>query len=208
MKITIDTDDMIAAGFTSDDVLKLMNFVHNERKLNVREQNRIRKQNQRSRHAVTHVTRDIKSSNEINGHVTHVTRDKSPHTPPTLNQRIDQSLISREWRPNSDGLLLADQKGLGGQELEEEIERFIDHYTASGAPRSDWQACWRNWVRSPYRNRKGTSHAEDPAAPRTWRDQQYARHLAVLDAMSNYREGGGGEPDGDNVAVFQTAGRR
>jgi uncharacterized protein YdaU (DUF1376 family) len=39
-----------------------------------------------------------------------------------------------------------------------ELEHFKDHARATGRLCADWNAAWRNWLRSPYRKPNGTAH--------------------------------------------------
>ena len=66
--------------------------------------------------------------------------------------------ISIDWRPNSNGLLLADQLGFVGAQLEEEIERFRNHYLSEGKELADWQPRWLNWLKSPHRKNGGSTY--------------------------------------------------
>lgn len=91
-----------------------------------------------------------------------------------------------DWRPNMDGLMTADMKGLAGAALELEIERFRCYYLANGKTAVDWNWAWRSWLVSPfyaagqaYRNGNGNGAAHGA------RDDFLARWEAAREQLRN-----------------------
>ena len=203
--ITVDT--LKAAGLTSDQIVRVLECELAEKKLNRREQNRIAKRNSRYRQQENADCQQKTADKKIEENqraCQQQNADKSPHTPLIQSQRIDQSQITREWRPNSNGLLLADQKGLASKDLEEEIERFRDYYLARGTAMANWDAAWANWLRSPYRKGQANGHEK----PLTFYQQSCAEWRSTLDQL---REFGSGdyEPSRADVELFSPpTGRR
>lgn len=91
--------------------------------------------------------------------------------------------IPTTWRPNMNGLMLADQRGLSTKETETEIARFIDYYTSTGSTRVDWDAAFRCWLNSPYFERRTNGKAAF---------SQWAVAYAKLDAYVESRSNGAG----------------
>jgi len=61
-----------------------------------------------------------------------------------------------DWRPSS--LACCNELGWSLDRIERELTRFTDHAKAHGKIYVDWDAAWRNWVRSPYQtNGNGTN---------------------------------------------------
>lgn len=55
------------------------------------------------------------------------------------------------------------EQGMTQPELLRETENMRDHYAAKGERMIDWVACWRKWMRSPYR--KPAQNASPGAVP-------------------------------------------
>lgn len=59
------------------------------------------------------------------------------------------SRLPDNWVPSDRGLDFADEQGLRGRDLTNEIEKFRNHWHAKpgkAALKLDWSATWRNWV--------------------------------------------------------------
>lgn len=59
------------------------------------------------------------------------------------------SRLPADWRPSEADLGFAAARGLTGQDLRTEIEKFRNYWTAKSgrdAAKLDWPATWRNWV--------------------------------------------------------------
>jgi hypothetical protein len=52
---------------------------------------------------------------------------------------------------------IAAEQGLSDDQLRFETAQMLDHYRGNAERRADWVACWRNWMRSPYRKTKPAS---------------------------------------------------
>lgn len=58
------------------------------------------------------------------------------------------SRLAEGWEPDADGLAFAAERGLEGQRLADEIEKFRNHWLAKpgrDGTKLDWGATWRNW---------------------------------------------------------------
>lgn len=86
---------------------------------------------------------------------------------PPLDSKNEESTTLRaraidvRWKPTQDNIAFAAAHGLTPTEIESEADRFRDHWLGTGKARKDWDATWRNWIRSPYRKRNGAS-PDDP----------------------------------------------
>jgi hypothetical protein len=127
-----------------------------------------------------------------------------PHTPPTQNQRRVLSSITVDWRPNMAGIMLADQVGITGKELEEEIERFRNHYLSEGKELADWQPRWLNWLKSPHRKNGGSTYVE--RARKRTTDDVCRDLLDEIDRRERQGQAGPGavhrEPNPDFVSIL------
>ncbi len=116
----------------------------------------------------------------VNGsHVSHVTsresrvsRDPSDTPPVHILSPEEKKIepkkvlsmpISPELKISESNLAFAISKGWAETRAQTEFDRFRDHFLASGAKKRDWDATWRNWIRSPYQ--KTTEPIERPWRP-------------------------------------------
>ena len=161
-----------------------------------------------TRHHRHHDADDAQKPNEINDAVTQQMRNKSPHTPLTQSQRIDRSQISREWKPREmNSVMLADQLGLEGQALASEIQSFVDHHLARATEFCDWDAAWRNWLKSPYRTKGKSNGSNLQASACDRRERQAQRWDETLDGLRRFGTGASRTFGGENVTVLSPEGR-
>ena len=69
------------------------------------------------------------------------------------------SRIPANWTPTPKDYAFASSEGLTREEINREADRFRDYWTAKSgreACKLDWEATWRNWVRSDFRKRAGS----------------------------------------------------
>jgi hypothetical protein len=102
------------------------------------------------------------------------------------------SQISLDWRPNSNGQLLADRMGLIGEAAEAELERFKYYYLSNGIECQDWNARWCYWLT----NMKGKSNGTNRQPFTESRRDQELRRWEQTKARLR------GEGSGDNVRLF------
>jgi outer membrane biosynthesis protein TonB len=70
------------------------------------------------------------------------------------------SRIPANWTPTPKDYAFASSEGLNREEINREADRFRDYWTAASgrtACKLDWEATWRNWIRSDLRKRPGSS---------------------------------------------------
>ncbi len=112
-------------------------------------------------------------------------KERSPTPPKEINSPDNTQTLQREHRlpahkravrlpaqfePDRD---FAARLGFGAAEVETELEKFRDYWTAKSgrdAAKLDWPATWRNWMR----NAKGPRKSHRPHAPP--RESAFARH--------------------------------
>lgn len=66
------------------------------------------------------------------------------------------SRLAPNWFPTPTDYAFASSEGLTREEINREADRFRDYWTAASgrnACKLDWQATWRNWIRSDLRKR-------------------------------------------------------
>jgi hypothetical protein len=80
--------------------------------------------------------------------------------------------IPEDWRPDSTGLMMADQVGLSGADLDRELSQFRDYYLSEGKLKADWNASFRCWLRNykPKGSRNGRYETERDRRSREWRE--------------------------------------
>jgi hypothetical protein len=196
-----------AAGLTDSQILHVIEIAQKEKKAHRREQNRKAKQKQRSRQQVStdmltacqQKTADIK--HEQNQQPCQQNSADDVPIYKTQSQRRVRDSISIDWRPNSNGLLLADKAGLAGEDLEEEIERFRNHYLSTGKECQDWNPCWANWLISPYRKGKSNGSYQQ-ARPESARERNLNAWDRIYQQVDRHLARPGGLFDQENVTMF------
>jgi biotin operon repressor len=71
------------------------------------------------------------------------------------------SRIPSNWTPTPQDYAFAASEGLTREEINREADKFRDYWTAASgrnACKLDWQATWRNWIRSDLRKRPGAGN--------------------------------------------------
>ena len=79
------------------------------------------------------------------------------------------SRIPSNWTPTPKDYAFASSEGLTREEINREADRFRDYWTAASgrtACKLDWEATWRNWLRSDFRKPSRASVAKAVNAPR------------------------------------------
>ena len=72
------------------------------------------------------------------------------------------SRIPSNWTPTPQDYAFASSEGLTREEINREADKFRDYWTAASgrnACKLDWQATWRNWIRSDLRKRPGARNS-------------------------------------------------
>lgn len=102
-----------------------------------------------------------------------------PPSPPSSAAAPKQKRGTRlptEWEPGDKNLDYAVSKGLFGDKLRNEVEKFRNYWNAKagqGAARIDWDATWRNWILTAIERGAGGGNGNrgPPAGrPSTFRD--------------------------------------
>ena len=97
------------------------------------------------------------------------------------------SRLSEDWQPGSDAIAWAmSDRGMTRTEVDEQTDRFRDHFIGTGEAKADWLATWKNWIRrAPEFSGKRTGNGGQPA-----KDD----HRSVESAHDYFaRRGGGGK---------------
>lgn len=66
--------------------------------------------------------------------------------PPAKRPRKTRTALPPDWRLPDDGWTYAAGKGLTGDRIEQEAEKFRDYHLSRGNVMADWAAAWRTWV--------------------------------------------------------------
>jgi hypothetical protein len=69
------------------------------------------------------------------------------------------SRIPSNWTPTPKDYAFASSEGMTREEINREADRFRDHWKSAPGSKGcklDWEATWRNWVRSDFRKRNGS----------------------------------------------------
>ena len=88
------------------------------------------------------------------------------HKPPEQPKRAGSpksgargSRIPANWTPTPKDYAFASSEGMTREEINREADRFRDYWIAASgrtACKLDWEATWRNWIRSDLRKRPGS----------------------------------------------------
>lgn len=94
-------------------------------------------------------------------------RDRAEPSETTSPQVRRASRLPADWMPGADLLKLANERGLTGQALTDEVDKFRDywHSKSRDATKLDWDATFRNWIRTATKNTaaRGAAHGtHDP----------------------------------------------
>src|SRR5262245_40885843 len=63
------------------------------------------------------------------------------------------TLLPPDWAPTEDDVVALLDLGWEAPDIESEIAHFIDHARSKGRKQADWNAAFRNWMRSPYQHK-------------------------------------------------------
>lgn len=111
--------------------------------------------------------------------------------------------LPEDWQPTPDMVQMAEGRGLSGQALEDEIEKFRNYWTSKSrdATKLDWAATFRNWVITATKNNargynNGTSHRNEPRQSLVERVYANAQRIIAAERAAN------GIHDGDLVDAY------
>jgi uncharacterized protein YdaU (DUF1376 family) len=99
------------------------------------------------------------------------------------------SRIPPNWSPTPTDYAFASSEGLSREEISRETDRFRDYWTAAtgrNAVKLDWEATWRNWIRSDLRRKPG------PGARYTGGN---GSRTDAFDRLAERLQGGADRPD-------------
>jgi hypothetical protein len=99
------------------------------------------------------------------------------------------SRIPANWTPTPKDYAFASSEGLTREEINREADRFRDYWTAKSgreACKLDWEATWRNWVRSDFRKRAGSG---------TGNASRNGSRTDAFDRLAERLQGGPAGPD-------------
>ena len=123
-----ETDGKLTANRVQTEVISARKVMDNIAVLNTR---RLEKQ-QLNLVGAESITTTTTTSRDIEG--------KPSISPPRRPKRA-KTTLPENWHP------------MIAMENSAEFDRFVDYCKANGRTYSDWDAAWRNWLTSPYRNR-------------------------------------------------------
>ena len=99
------------------------------------------------------------------------------------------SRIPSNWTPTPKDYAFASSEGMTREEINREADKFRDHWTAAsgkGSTKLDWQAAWRNWIRSDFRK---------PSGSRTRNASGNGNRLDAFDRLADRLQGSPDGPD-------------
>lgn len=122
------------------------------------------------------------------------------------------SRIPPNWAPTPKDYAFASGEGLNREEINREADRFRDYWTAASgrnACKLDWEATWRNWLRSDFRKPGKSAVATTVNAPRGAFDRVISRldegaSGASETGRSNFGSNDGATIDGVFSAVSES----
>lgn len=74
--------------------------------------------------------------------------------------------IDPAWEPDEVLLAWTRTKHISQEDVDNEVERFRNHYLGKGEARADWNASFRNWMTSPLRAQQTARASPVRAGPR------------------------------------------
>ena len=134
------------AGLTETQINRVVEIADREVMLQRREQNRIRKQNQRARHAGACDARDARDG--------HIDTSLLPNQEKKEGRKKAHAL-SAQWVLTEADRNFAATRSWQQARIDSEADRFRDYWLANGKAKADWAATWRNWVTSPFQTSGG-----------------------------------------------------
>jgi uncharacterized protein YdaU (DUF1376 family) len=117
----------------------------------------------------------------------------------SIDTAARKHVLPADWVPNVADVEFAKSKGMSEQEINDEAQRFLDYVTANNRKYADDHAAWRNWVTSPYRQRKGNGNGRHETIIQRGR-RLYEQALDIEAGKASGREDwlGGGHEAGDD----------
>lgn len=77
--------------------------------------------------------------------------ERTEATASVSRTKAKKSAIRPDWQPSESCIAYAAKRDLSGDALWREAARFVNHHTSKGNLMASWDAAWRTWVDSPYR---------------------------------------------------------
>ena len=78
---------------------------------------------------------------------------------PTRGTRLPDN-----WKPSKTDIAFATVEGFTPAEVLRQSDRFRDYWRSTGAPKKDWPATWRNWIRREADQRKTIRQQKPPGS--------------------------------------------
>ena len=136
---------------------------------------------------------------------------EQPKRKPSPRGSARGSRIPPNWAPTPKDYAFASSEGLSREEINREADRFRDYWTAASgrnACKLDWEATWRNWLRSDFRKPSKSAVATTVNAPRGAFDRVISRldegaPSAPEPGRADLRTFDGSTIDGEYRAVSQ-----
>lgn len=110
--------------------------------------------------------------------------------PPQSRKWPPSKRVPEKWNPTDADLAVGIEKGWSPEYLLECLANFRDHEFKE--TRTDWSACFRKWLRSPYNQPERFNDRQRPTAASGWRndDQDRIRRMydGALEAARDHRD--------------------
>jgi hypothetical protein len=161
-----------AAGLKAEQITRICELAEQDKHEQLRAKWRADKRRQRDRQPVD---KSGGQSAEMSTKMSTVHVDKVDPQTPTLKKDLPSRLepygsnlsgraqptkrrLPIDFKLSQADIAFAQSKGLSAADLQDQFERFCDHWQGNGATKSDWSATWRNWVRRSFEfNRKSNA---------------------------------------------------
>jgi len=167
------TAALISAGMDPADAATLIVRAGAELTISAASKGAVRTRNWRARNASQTVTGDDderKSNNVTNRHnASHVTLGDNASISKDYKKESKRqnrgTRIGHDWAPSDAERSFARQEGFSDFEVNREIQKFRDYWTACAGAKGvklDWSATWRQWIRSGA-ERAGKAPTSGPA---------------------------------------------
>jgi len=95
-------------------------------------------------------------------------------------------------------------KGWSEERIDQQIQAFFDYARTHNRQYADWQAAWRNWIRSPYQTQENSNVRAD----RSNRDSGKAEFRRALDELGEFANSPDGGSGGEAIIRLLPSARR